>query len=106
MIYQSTLAFSIDHDMLQETIGVVLVPIPNRPRLSLPQLQRLLKCVPHNIFIQDNEFFSGTTFIHQNGPSPLCTWTISPKIGNLHCHNTSATFDKFLVALGKFCALS
>ena len=40
---QSALAFSIDHDVLQETIGVVLVSRPNQPRLGLPQLQKLLK---------------------------------------------------------------
>lgn len=38
-----TLAFSVDHDVLQEAIGVVIVPQPNIPRIGLAQLQDLLK---------------------------------------------------------------
>ncbi|KAJ7912998.1 hypothetical protein B0H13DRAFT_2471972 [Mycena leptocephala] len=39
----TTLAFSIDHDVLQETIGVVVVPVSTKPRLGLAQLQDLLR---------------------------------------------------------------
>lgn len=38
-----TIAFSVEHDVLQEAIGVVLVPAPNAPRVSLNELQDLLK---------------------------------------------------------------
>ncbi|KAF5386410.1 hypothetical protein D9757_006671 [Collybiopsis confluens] len=38
-----TLAFSIEHDVLQETIGVVIVPVPGRPIISLSQLLDLLR---------------------------------------------------------------
>ncbi|KAF8957111.1 AMP-dependent synthetase and ligase [Flammula alnicola] len=40
---KTALAFSIEHDVLQETIGVVIVPDQTRPRLSLSQLHDLLK---------------------------------------------------------------
>ncbi|KAF9068413.1 AMP-dependent synthetase and ligase [Rhodocollybia butyracea] len=40
---KTTLAFSIDHDVLQEVIGVVIVPIPGRPVIGLAQLLDLLK---------------------------------------------------------------
>jgi hypothetical protein len=39
------LAFGIEHDVLQETIGVVVVPEPGRPRIGLTQLQDLLRFV-------------------------------------------------------------
>ncbi|KAI0338447.1 acetyl-CoA synthetase-like protein [Trametopsis cervina] len=39
----TTIAFSVDHDILQEAIGVVIVPQPNVPRISLNELQDLLK---------------------------------------------------------------
>ncbi|KAJ7065262.1 acetyl-CoA synthetase-like protein, partial [Mycena amicta] len=35
---KTTLAFAIEHDVLQETIGVVIVPAPGRPRIGLGQL--------------------------------------------------------------------
>lgn len=38
-----TIAFSVDHDVLQEAIGVVIVPVPGVPRLGLNELQDLLK---------------------------------------------------------------
>ncbi|KAI8995280.1 acetyl-CoA synthetase-like protein [Trametes punicea] len=40
---KSAIAFSIPHDVLQETIGVVLVPVPERPRIGLSELLDLLK---------------------------------------------------------------
>ncbi|KAJ7127673.1 AMP-dependent synthetase and ligase [Mycena epipterygia] len=40
---KTTLAFAIEHDVLQETIGVVIVPVPGRPRIGLSQLQDLLR---------------------------------------------------------------
>ncbi|KAJ7246783.1 acetyl-CoA synthetase-like protein [Mycena haematopus] len=40
---KTTLAFGIEHDVLQETIGVVVVPVPGKPRLGLAQLQDLLR---------------------------------------------------------------
>ncbi|KAJ6465007.1 acetyl-CoA synthetase-like protein [Mycena sanguinolenta] len=40
---KTTLAFAIEHDVLQETIGVVIVPVPGRPRIGLGQLQDLLR---------------------------------------------------------------
>ncbi|KAJ7753545.1 acetyl-CoA synthetase-like protein [Mycena metata] len=40
---KTTLAFGIEHDVLQETIGVVIVPLPGRPRIGLGQLQDLLR---------------------------------------------------------------
>lgn len=38
-----TIAFSVDHDILQEAIGVVIVPQPDVPRIGLAELQDLLK---------------------------------------------------------------
>ncbi|KAJ7801104.1 acetyl-CoA synthetase-like protein [Mycena olivaceomarginata] len=40
---KTCLAFGIEHDVLQETIGVVIVPEPGRPRIGLTQLQDLLR---------------------------------------------------------------
>ncbi|KAJ7708845.1 acetyl-CoA synthetase-like protein [Mycena rosella] len=40
---KTALAFAIEHDVLQETIGVVIVPAPGRPRIGLAQLQDLLR---------------------------------------------------------------
>ncbi|KAL0579004.1 hypothetical protein V5O48_002999 [Marasmius crinis-equi] len=40
---KNALAFSVEHDVLQETIAVVIVSAPGQPRLGLPQLQDLLK---------------------------------------------------------------
>ncbi|KAJ3968881.1 acetyl-CoA synthetase-like protein [Lentinula raphanica] len=40
---KTTLAFAIDHDVLQEAIGVVIVPVPGRPVIGLNQLLDLLK---------------------------------------------------------------
>lgn len=40
---KATIAFSVDHQVLQEAIGVVIVPQPNAPRVSLSELQDLLK---------------------------------------------------------------
>ncbi|KAF9528938.1 AMP-dependent synthetase and ligase [Crepidotus variabilis] len=39
----STLAFSVDHDILQETIGLLVVPASGQPRLGLQQLHDRLK---------------------------------------------------------------
>ncbi|KAJ7212625.1 AMP-dependent synthetase and ligase [Mycena pura] len=44
---KTTLAFAIEHDVLQETIGVVVVPVPGKPRIGLAQLQDLLRCHLH-----------------------------------------------------------
>ena len=38
-----TIAFSVDHDVLQEAIGVVIVPQPDAPRIGLAEMQDLLK---------------------------------------------------------------
>ncbi|KAJ6617908.1 AMP-dependent synthetase and ligase [Mycena sp. CBHHK59/15] len=43
LMWQTTLAFAVEHDVLQEAIGVVIVPVPGRPRLGLAQLQDLLR---------------------------------------------------------------
>ncbi|KAJ7173681.1 acetyl-CoA synthetase-like protein [Mycena filopes] len=40
---KTALAFAIEHDVLQETIGVVVVPVPGGPRIGLAQLQDLLR---------------------------------------------------------------
>ncbi|KAJ7717143.1 acetyl-CoA synthetase-like protein [Mycena metata] len=40
---KTTLTFGIEHDVLQETIGVVIVPVPGMPRIGLAQLQDLLR---------------------------------------------------------------
>ncbi|KAF7317849.1 Peroxisomal-coenzyme A synthetase [Mycena kentingensis (nom. inval.)] len=40
---KTALAFAVEHDVLQETIGVVIVPAPGKPRIGLPQLLDLLK---------------------------------------------------------------
>ncbi|KAJ7367145.1 acetyl-CoA synthetase-like protein [Mycena albidolilacea] len=40
---KTCLAFAIDHDVLQEAIGIVVVPLPGRARLGLTQLQDLLR---------------------------------------------------------------
>ncbi|KAJ6584019.1 acetyl-CoA synthetase-like protein [Mycena vulgaris] len=39
----ATLAFAIEHDVLQETIGIIIVPEPGRPRIGLVRLQDLLR---------------------------------------------------------------
>ncbi|KAH9846200.1 acetyl-CoA synthetase-like protein [Lenzites betulinus] len=44
---KSTIAFSIPHDVLQETIGVVVVRAPGRPRIGLAELLDLLKAHLH-----------------------------------------------------------
>jgi hypothetical protein len=44
---KTTLAFSVDHDVLQETIGVVIVPVSSQPRISLAELHDLLREVLH-----------------------------------------------------------
>ncbi|OJT04465.1 hypothetical protein TRAPUB_4735 [Trametes pubescens] len=44
---KSTIAFSVPHDVLQETIGVVIVPVPGRPRIGLSELLDLLKAQLH-----------------------------------------------------------
>lgn len=44
---KQTLAFSIEHTVLQETIGVVIVPVPNQPRIGLAELQNLLRAFLH-----------------------------------------------------------
>ncbi|KAK7050753.1 peroxisomal-coenzyme a synthetase [Favolaschia claudopus] len=44
---KTTLAFAIEHDVLQECIGVVLVSVPGKPRLGLGQLQDLLRAHLH-----------------------------------------------------------
>ena len=38
-----TIAFSVDHDVLQEAIGVVIVPQPDQPRIGLSEMHDLLK---------------------------------------------------------------
>lgn len=40
---QTTLAFAIDHDVMQETIGLVIVPVAGEQRIGLAELQDLLK---------------------------------------------------------------
>jgi hypothetical protein len=40
---KTALVFSVEHDMLQEAIGVVMVPQQDRPPLGLRQLHDLLK---------------------------------------------------------------
>ncbi|WFC93675.1 putative NRPS-like protein biosynthetic cluster [Malassezia brasiliensis] len=40
---KQTLAFSVDHKVLQETIGVVIVSQPNQPRIGLAELQNSLR---------------------------------------------------------------
>ncbi|KAF8227072.1 acetyl-CoA synthetase-like protein [Tricholoma matsutake] len=40
---KTALAFAIEHDVLQECIGVVIVPMPARPRIGLSQLQDRLR---------------------------------------------------------------
>ncbi|KAH9479272.1 putative NRPS-like protein biosynthetic cluster [Psilocybe cubensis] len=40
---KTALAFSVDHDVLQETIGVVIVPDQSQPRVGLRQLHDMLK---------------------------------------------------------------
>ncbi|KAK0214939.1 acetyl-CoA synthetase-like protein [Armillaria fumosa] len=40
---KASLAFAIEHNALQEAIGVVIVPMPNKPRVGLSQLHDLLK---------------------------------------------------------------
>ncbi len=44
---KQTLAFSVEHKVLQETIGVVIVPVPNQPRIGLAELQNLLRSHLH-----------------------------------------------------------
>ena len=44
---KSTIAFSVPHDVLQETIGVVIVPAPGAPRIGLSELLDLLKAQLH-----------------------------------------------------------
>ncbi|CAD6886851.1 unnamed protein product [Tilletia laevis] len=44
---KQTLAFSIEHTVLQETIGVVIVPVPVQPRIGLAELQNMLRSHLH-----------------------------------------------------------
>ncbi|KAI0673689.1 acetyl-CoA synthetase-like protein [Trametes maxima] len=44
---KATIAFSIPHEVLQETIGVVIVRVPGRPRIGLGELLDLLKSHLH-----------------------------------------------------------
>lgn len=44
---KNTLAFSVEHDVLQESIGVVIVPVSAQPRISLGELHDLLREVLH-----------------------------------------------------------
>ncbi|KAI0360304.1 acetyl-CoA synthetase-like protein [Trametes cingulata] len=44
---KATIAFSIEHDVLQETIGVVIVPQPGQPRIGLGELLDILKAQLH-----------------------------------------------------------
>ncbi|WFD27979.1 putative NRPS-like protein biosynthetic cluster [Malassezia nana] len=44
---KQTLCFSIEHKVLQETIGVVIVPQPNQPRIGLSELQNSLRSHLH-----------------------------------------------------------
>ena len=44
---KATIAFSAPHDVLQETIGVVIVPVPGVPRIGLHELLDLLKAQLH-----------------------------------------------------------
>ncbi|KAF8997871.1 AMP-dependent synthetase and ligase [Cyathus striatus] len=40
---KNVLAFAVEHDVLQEAIGVVVVPVPNKPRIGLQQLHDMLR---------------------------------------------------------------
>jgi acetyltransferase-like isoleucine patch superfamily enzyme len=40
---KNTLAFSVEHDVLQETIGLVIVSVPGQPRISLAELLDMLR---------------------------------------------------------------
>jgi hypothetical protein len=42
---QTTLAFAIEHDVLQECIGVVIVPVTEEPRVGLAELHDLLRFI-------------------------------------------------------------
>lgn len=44
---KQVLCFSIEHKVLQETIGVVIVPRPNQPRIGLSEIQNLLRSYLH-----------------------------------------------------------
>ncbi|KAJ6485740.1 acetyl-CoA synthetase-like protein [Mycena sanguinolenta] len=44
---ETALAFGVEHDVLQETIGLVVVPAADRPRIGLAQLQDLLRGALH-----------------------------------------------------------
>jgi len=39
---EAALAFSVEHDVLQEVVGVAIVPSPNRPRIDLQSLHEYL----------------------------------------------------------------
>ena len=44
------MAFAIEHDILQECIGVAIVPMPKQPRISLLQLQDRLRLVMFTLY--------------------------------------------------------
>ena len=44
---KQTLAFSVEHKVLQETIGVVIVPEAGQPRIGLVELQNSLRSYLH-----------------------------------------------------------
>ncbi|KAJ6485731.1 acetyl-CoA synthetase-like protein [Mycena sanguinolenta] len=44
---ETALAFGIEHDVLQETIGLAIVPAAGRPRIGLAQLHDLLRDALH-----------------------------------------------------------
>ncbi|THU98088.1 acetyl-CoA synthetase-like protein [Dendrothele bispora CBS 962.96] len=44
---KTALAFAVDHDVLQEAIGIIIVPQPGQPRIGLNQLTDLLRDYLH-----------------------------------------------------------
>ncbi|KAF8998261.1 acetyl-CoA synthetase-like protein [Cyathus striatus] len=40
---KNVLAFAVEHDVLQEAIGIVVVPVPDKPRVGLQQLHDMLR---------------------------------------------------------------
>jgi hypothetical protein len=81
LIDQTTLAFAIEHDALQETIGVVIVPVPGKPRLGLEQLQDLLRSVHLFQYHPRPDASAEIIYIRPSGRSPWFTWMIFLRTG-------------------------
>ncbi|KAJ6528632.1 acetyl-CoA synthetase-like protein [Mycena vulgaris] len=89
----TTLAFGIEHEVLQETVGVVVVPLAGRPRIGLGQLQDLLQDHLHTskwpiavVYMEDLPKNSAGKALRINLASRLGIGCLSDSVSALHRH--------------------